>query len=54
MDDGRVEAVFEGGRQEIDKMLEWCHQGPPMSHVDHVEVIHEPFTGDQQGFRIVY
>lgn len=54
MDDGRVEAVFEGGRQEIDKMLDWCRQGPPASRVDHVEVIDEPFTGDLQGFRIVY
>lgn len=54
MDDGRVEAVFEGDRLEIDKMLDWCRQGPPMSRVDHVEVVHETFTGDLQGFRIVY
>ena len=25
MADGRVEAVFEGEDESVDKMLEWCH-----------------------------
>ena len=54
MDDGRVEAVFEGEPDEIERMLNWCHQGPPASRVDRVEAAEEAFTGTMQGFRIVY
>lgn len=36
--DGSVEAVFEGEQGQINEMLEWCHQGPPMAHVENVKV----------------
>lgn len=35
--DGRVEAEFEGPRDALERMLEWCRQGPAMSRVKHVE-----------------
>lgn len=34
--DGRVEAVFEGEESTVDRMLEWCHDGPPHAYVDNV------------------
>ena len=34
--DGCVEAVFAGTPDDIDKMLELCRQGPPLSKVDDV------------------
>ena len=39
--DGRVEAVFEGEKSRVDKMVAWCYQGPPASHVAEVEVEQE-------------
>ena len=36
--DGTVEAVFEGDRDRIDSMLDWCRSGPSLAHVDDVEV----------------
>ena len=36
--DGRVEAEFEGEKDRIDKMLEWCKEGPPLAQVNKVEV----------------
>lgn len=39
--DGRVEAAFEGDRTTIDKMLRWCHKGPPAAVVNQVEVKYE-------------
>lgn len=39
--DGRVEAAFEGDRTTIDKMLRWCHKGPPAAVVKQVEVKYE-------------
>jgi len=36
--DGCVEAVFEGEERLINKIIEWCHQGSPLSKVKNVEV----------------
>ncbi len=40
--DGRVEAVFEGERQRVEAMLNWCYQGSPLSQVKEVKVRKEP------------
>lgn len=32
-----VEAVFEGRRPEVERMLEWSHHGPDHAHVEYVE-----------------
>jgi acylphosphatase len=52
--DGRVAAVFEGERGKIDRMLAWCHQGPPYAAVDEVLVNWQPYQGDLMDFRVVY
>ncbi|MFZ0927908.1 MAG: acylphosphatase [Syntrophobacteraceae bacterium] len=44
--DGRVEAVLEGEADKVEKMIEWCREGSPMSRVDRVEVLEEVYTGD--------
>ncbi len=38
LDDGRVEAVFEGEKQAVEAMIEWCHTGSPRARVDDVDV----------------
>jgi acylphosphatase len=52
--DGRVEALFEGEKEVLNSMLNWCHQGPRYSYVDRVEIDWQPYRGDLQSFRIVY
>ncbi|MEM5786030.1 MAG: acylphosphatase [Syntrophobacteraceae bacterium] len=54
LSDGRVEAVFEGETDAVEKMVQWCGQGSPMSRVDSVEVRDEDYAGDLDSFRIVY
>ena len=49
--DGRVEAVFEGDDEAVDRLVAWCRQGPPGARVDHVEVTDEMPTGEA-GFHI--
>jgi acylphosphatase len=49
--DGKVSAAFEGPRELVDSMLEWCRRGPAGSHVDDVAVTWEQPTGDS-GFEI--
>jgi acylphosphatase len=51
-EDGRVEALFEGEDESVDRMLAWCHQGPPHARVDRVDVAEEPWRGDINDFRI--
>ncbi len=43
--DGRVEAIFEGTREQVEAMLRWCHEGPPGGSVSHVEVTYEAPEG---------
>jgi len=52
--DGRVEAVFEGEMKDVEKVIEWCHRGPPAARVDKVEVIWEDYKGEFSGFEIRY
>lgn len=36
--DGSVEAALEGGPSAVERVLAWCHQGPPRARVDDVVV----------------
>jgi len=49
---GSVEAVFEGDADQVEKMIEWCYEGSPLSRVDRVEVVDEAYTGDFDGLMI--
>ena len=44
--DGTLEAVFEGDRDRVDSMVEWCRRGPAHAHVDDIEVTWEAPRGD--------
>lgn len=54
LDDGRVEASFEGPRETLEQMLEWCWRGPSFSRVLRVE---ETWSAGEDspgsGFRII-
>ena len=53
LDDGRVEAVFEGDEASVEAMIEWCHTGSPRAEVDGVEVEYEPPEAES-GFEVRY
>jgi acylphosphatase len=44
--DGAVEAVFEGSRETVEQMISWCRVGPPLAHIDDVEVSEEVVRGE--------
>ena len=52
--DGRVEAVFEGEKDYIEKLIEFCKKGPPYARVAKVEVAWEKFVGEFKDFRVRY
>jgi len=51
--DGSVEAVFEGDDESVEKIIEWCHRGPPLARVERVEVEYEEPRGEEK-FEIRY
>ncbi|ELZ17885.1 acylphosphatase [Haloterrigena salina JCM 13891] len=53
LDDGRVEAIFEGPEDAVEGMIEWCHTGSPAADVEDVEVEYEEPRGED-GFEIQY
>lgn len=51
--DGRVEAVFEGEKEKLDKIVSWCQKGPAAARVVAVEIVWEK-SQDEKGFEIRY
>ncbi|PSQ45011.1 acylphosphatase [Halobacteriales archaeon SW_7_68_16] len=51
LDDGRVEAIFEGDEAAVETLIEWCHTGSPAATVEDVAVEREQARG-VDGFRI--
>lgn len=48
--DGRVEAVFEGEADAVERMIDWCRHGPPRAVVTSVDIRDEP-PEDEPYFR---
>ena len=51
LDDGRVEAVFEGPEEAVEALVKFCHDGSPTARVEDVAVTHEQ-PQSEDGFRV--
>jgi acylphosphatase len=51
LDDGRVEAVFEGPDAAVEGLVEWCHEGSPRAEVRAVDAETEP-PESLEGFEV--
>ncbi len=54
LSDGRVEAVLEGEKEKVDKLIKFCRQGPRGAIVTDIEIKWENYTGEFREFRIRY
>ncbi|MCX9010187.1 MAG: acylphosphatase [Candidatus Methanoperedens sp.] len=54
LDDGQVEAVFEGEKENVEKIVEWCRRGPQYAQVEKVEVVPEDYKAEFKGFTVRY
>lgn len=50
--DGSVEAVFQGDKSSIDKVIEHCKKGPFLSEVEGVEVQWESMVDNFKDFMV--
>ena len=52
LEDGRVEAVFQGEQSEVLRLVAWCKDGPRGARVDHLEVTEETPESGLPEFRV--
>lgn len=52
--DGRVEAIFEGDKAQVEEMINWAKKGPPGAVVNHLDLIWEEHRGEFENFEIRY
>ena len=52
--DGTVEAVFEGDEEPVNKLIGWCHNGPPEAVVKNVKIDWETYKGEFKNFTVIH
>ena len=52
--DGRVEAVIEGKKTDVEQMTDWCRSGPSGAGVSGVEVDYLPYRGEFLSFELAW
>ena len=52
--DGGVEALFEGEKEKVEQMLDFCRSGPAGANVMDLEVKWESYLGEFSKFNIRY
>ena len=50
--DGRVEAVLQGDRRQVEDMIRWCYRGPAEARVTDICVLYEEAADDPKDFGI--
>jgi len=50
--DGRVEAILEGDKEAVDKIIEWAKEGPDTARIEEVEVKWENYKDEFSSFQV--
>ena len=50
--DGRVEAVFDGKKENIEEMLKWLRQGPGLAKIDKLDFQFESCQSEFKDFKV--
>jgi len=52
LEDGGVEAIFEGEKENVEKIIEWVRKGPILANVNKVEIEWEDYESEFENFEI--
>jgi len=52
--DSRVEIIFEGNKDNVQKLAKWAKGGPIFAKVNKIEVNWEEYKGEFRNFEIKY
>ena len=50
--DGRVEALIQGTREQVEDLIKWCYRGPAEARVSDIAVSYEEAGDDLKDFGI--
>jgi acylphosphatase len=50
--DGRVEAIFEGEKEAVEKLIDFCRSGPSGAQVTKTDIQWETYVGEFKNFEI--
>ena len=51
--DRSVEAIFEGEKEQVEKIINWCYSGSPYAQVDDVQIKREKIDALLDTFKII-
>jgi acylphosphatase len=51
---GKVEGIFEGEEENVDKLIDFCRVGPSTAEVKKIDVEKSTYTDEFDDFRIKY
>ena len=54
LEDGRLEAVFEGEEEKVKEIVKWAKRGPNLARVNSIEILWEDYKGEFNNFGIRY
>ena len=54
LENGIVEAVLEGEKDKVEKMIKWMRNGPLLAEVKEIDIDRQRYTGEFQDFQIKY
>lgn len=52
LENGEVEAVIEGSKAAVKKMIFWCKKGPALAIVENIEIDWQDYSGEFNDFNI--
>jgi len=52
--DGRVEAVFEGEKRNVEEIVNWAKRGPIWAKVEDIQINWQDYKGEFNNFEIKY
>ena len=52
--DDRVEAVYEGEKEAVQTLIDFCKHGPSGAKVTNIDLTWETYTGEFDRFKIKY
>ena len=52
--DGRVEAVFEGEKEDVEKVIDFCRRGPSGARVMKIDIRWEDYIEEFKEFKVRY
>ena len=54
LQNGKVEAIFEGKKEKIEKIIQWIKKGPETVQIKNIEINWQNYQGEFKSFEIRY